>query len=155
MRRFPLQNVHDLSRNKADAAARRLHQLKAHWQAAENKLEELRKFRREYEERLRQTAGHGMKIHKMRDFHAFLSKLDHVMRAQGEEVARCRCEWEKGLQHWQEQHRRLNAYDALAKRHMNREIKRDNLREQRHLDELATRSFLYRHTQEHKPDEKE
>ena len=148
MRRFPLQNVHDLSRNRADAAARRLHQLKAQWQAAENRLEELRRFRREYEERLRQSTGRGMGMHQMRDFHAFLAKLDHAISSQDAEVARCRGEWDKGRQHWQEQRRQLSAYDALAKRHLERETRRDNLREQRNLDELATRSFLYRRAEE-------
>jgi flagellar protein FliJ len=139
-RPFPLQRLLDLARHRADAAARRLHQLKARWLEAEAKLEELRKFRREYEGRLRHSTVHGMRVHLLRDFHAFMAKLDTAIRAQSEEVRRCHLRWDEVRREWQQHHRKLDAFDVLAKRHASQELYRENKREQRQQDELAAKS---------------
>jgi flagellar FliJ protein len=147
-RRFPLQSLLDLAREHTDSAARRLHQLKAKWSEAEEKLHQLAAFRDEYQRRYQDAASQGMSMTALRDFQTFLGKLEQAIARQGEEVEQCRRRWEVGQQAWHEQKRKLSAYDTLSKRHSHAEMRREAKREQRDQDEFATQSFTRRGKEE-------
>lgn len=140
-RRFHLQSLLDLAQNHTDAAARRLGQLKAKWNEAQEKLDQLVVFREEYRQRYQHAASQGMSMTALRDYQAFLGKLEAAIKQQGEEVEQCRKRWETGQQAWQTQKRKLSAYDTLAKRHHQGEVRREAKIEQREQDEFATQSF--------------
>lgn len=140
-RRFHLQPLLDLTQNHTDGAARRLHQLKAKRNEAEEKLQQLTAFRDEYRQRYQQAAGHGINMNALRDFQLFLGKLEMAIKLQGEEVEQCRKRWEAGLKVWQDHKRKLSAYDTLSKRHQQNEMRREAKIEQGEQDEFATQSF--------------
>ena len=77
----------------------------------------------------------------LRDYQAFLGKLDAAITQQSEEVEQCRRRWEAGQQAWQLHKRKLSAYDTLAKRHYQGEMRREEKLEQRDQDEFSTQSF--------------
>lgn len=136
-RRFPLQPLLDLAQDHTDAAARKLGMLKAKWQEAEEKLQQLKSYRVDYQARLLRGTKTGMQANSIKDFHLFLGKLDLAIRQQSEEVERCRKSWEGGLHEWQAKQRRLKAFDTLSQRHLSSERKREDKQEQREQDELS------------------
>jgi len=139
-KRFPLQSLLDLAQQHTDTAAKNLQLLKAQWNEAEEKLQQLLHYQKEYRERLQQSAGTGVNIAVMRDYQVFLAKIELAIGQQGEEVERCRQSWEAGQQAWHMQKRKLGAFDVLAKRHRHGELHRESRQEQREQDEFAAKS---------------
>lgn len=140
-RRFHLQSLLDLAQNHTDAAARQLNQLKGKWNEAAEKLGQLMAFQEEYRQRYQNAASQGMSMMALRDYQAFLGKLEAAITQQSEEVEQCRKRWEAGQQVWQVHKRKLSAYDTLAKRHHQGEMRREAKLEQRDQDEFSTQSF--------------
>lgn len=138
-RKFPLQPLLELSQSRLDEAGKRLNTLKASWNGAQERLQQLEGFSREYQERLRGVSGQGMSVAVFRDYQLFLGKIELAIKQQREEVVRCQERWEQGRREWLEQRRQNKAFGTLAGRHQAAEAKREDKREQRDLDEHSTR----------------
>lgn len=134
---FHLQPLINLAEDRSQAAAQALARLKQAWQDSENKLHQLRGFLDEYNQRLHQQAQTGFSISQLRDFQAFILKLELAIRAQAEEVERCRMRWNKGQEEWQAREREVKAYQTLRQRHDEAERKSEERLDQRLQDEFA------------------
>lgn len=134
---FHLQPLINLAEDRSQAAAQTLARLKQAWQDAESKLQQLQGFLDEYNQRLQQQAQSGFSISQLRDFQAFILKLELAIRAQGEEVERCRMRWHQGQEEWQTREREVKAYQTLRQRHDAAERKSEERLDQRLQDEFA------------------
>ncbi len=141
--RFPLQPLLEHSRHRMDAAERLLRLLKKREGDAQGRLEELEGFRKEYQDRLAGTSGGGMNIQLLRDYHAFLAKIEQAVRHQQAEVEQASQRWQTAHQQWLEQRRKVKAYETLAARHAADLAKGAERRDQRATDEHAVKRFLY------------
>ena len=138
-KRFPLQTLLEHSQHRMDSAERLLVNLKRREDAANARLDELRGFKSEYQQRLAGAGSKGMDIHLLRDFHAFLVKMDGVIRQQADEVDKAHNHWLQAHAHWLQLRQKVKAYETLAQRHHAREVARMEKREQRLSDENALR----------------
>ena len=136
-KRFHLQPLVDLAEDRSQNAAQALARLTQAWQAAEHKLEQLRGYLAEYNARLQQQAQSGFSISQLRDFQAFILKLEMAIRAQAEEVEGCKTRWEHGQAEWQAREREVKAYQTLRQRHDQAERRSDERLDQRLQDEFA------------------
>lgn len=134
---FHLQPLIDLAEDKSQAAAQELARLRQAWQDAENKLAQLKLFLDEYNQRLHHQARTGFSISQLRDFQAFILKLELAIRAQAEEVERCRQWWMRGQEEWQAREREVKAYQTLRRRHDDAERRLEERLDQRLQDEFA------------------
>lgn len=134
---FHLQPLINLAEDKSQAAAQVLARLKQAWREAENKLQQLQGFLDEYNHRLQQQAQSGFSITQLRDFQAFILKLELAIRAQAEEVERCHVRWQQGQAEWQAREREVKAYQTLRQRHDEAERKSEERLDQRQQDEFA------------------
>ncbi len=138
--RFPLQSLLDHARHRMEAAERLLRILKRKEEDARRRQDELSGYKREYQQRLTGQAGdRGMDIHLLRDYHAFLNKLDVAIGHQEREVAQALAHWRGAHDSWLELRRKVKAYEALAARHHQQERQREERRDQRLTDEQAAR----------------
>jgi flagellar FliJ protein len=137
MKRFHLQPLIDLATDKSQAAAQELARFKQVWQDAENKLVQLRIFLDEYNLKLQQQSQVGFSISQLRDFQAFILKLELAIRAQAEEVERCRQRWVIAQEEWQAREREVKAYETLRRRHDDAERRTEERLDQRLQDEFA------------------
>lgn len=137
-RKFPLQQLLDLSQNHVDSAAKNLQALKIRWNDAEDKLKQLLAYRESYRERLQESGKSGTSAMAMQDFRLFLVKLDTAIKLQQEEVSRCQARWDAGRQEWMRRRGKLKAFDVLSQRHRRSEEKRENLIEQKEQDEISS-----------------
>lgn len=145
---FHLQPLIDLAEDRSQAAAQELARLKQAWQDAENKLSQLKMFLDEYNQRLHHQSQTGFSISQLRDFQAFILKLELAIRAQADEVERCRLRWERGQEEWQAREREVKAYQTLRRRHDDTERRTEERLDQRLQDEFA-RNLHRRRTDEH------
>jgi len=139
--RFPLQPVLDLARDGADAATVRLGMAMKQLMDADRKLKTLLDYREEYQARLRDSVTSGIDSAGWRNFHLFLAKLDVGIDAARAQADSARARATQAQTEWQEQQRKLKAYDVLAKRHGREQAALDARREQREADDQASNTF--------------
>jgi len=139
-RRFPLEPVREVLRQRTEDAATSLQAHAARLRAAEAKRGELEGYLAEYEAMRLRVLQEGATAVRLRDFGVFLERIREAMDLQRVEEGRLRATWEAARQHWEEQSRREHAIDVLAARHAQREQRREGRAEQKLLDEFAARS---------------
>jgi flagellar FliJ protein len=138
-RPFPLRTLLEHSRHRLEAAERAMRYQKRKEEAALARLDELRGFRAEYQQRLAGAGQMGMDIHMLRDYHVFLKKLDVAIGAQEDEVKRARERWEVAHGHWSGARAKVKAYETLERRHFTAETRLEDKLDQARMDELVNR----------------
>ena len=136
---FTLQPLFELAARRLEAATADLQRLAALRQQAEDSLTQLEGRRAEYLAQLQRTLARGIEPDRLRDYRAFLSRLERAVGLQSEEVARRRRAWADAHARWLELRRRERALAVLEARHRRAEAVRAGRREQREQDELTVR----------------
>jgi len=139
--RFPLQPVMDIARNSADAATMRLGQAMQRLMNADRQLQTLLKYREEYQSKFRDSVTSGIDSARWRNFHLFLAKLDAGIEGARAQADAAREAAKRAQAHWQDQQRKLKAYDVLAARHERAHQTLTARREQRETDDQTANSF--------------
>ena len=136
---FSLQTVLELMQVRADDATQRLARLIANERDAKNKLDMLQEYRDEYAARFRQNAQNGMTQREWHNYQEFLNRLDEAINAQRQAVAQQARNTVAGQKNWQEQRKKLKAFDTLSERHFSAENAKEQKRDQKIQDEFAAR----------------
>lgn len=116
---------------RAQLADRRLRE-------ARSRLEELERYRRDYQAGLGQRVAVGMGGPALRDYHAFLGRLGEAILQQRQVIARCETERDFDQQRWREIAVQLKAVSAVVERWRSEDRVLENRAEQRDIDERAT-----------------
>jgi flagellar FliJ protein len=103
------------------------------------RMAQLRGFRREYEQKLAVSAGQGIDAYRLRDYNAFLARIDEAIRHQQQSLARLEAEVDGLRLIWLEQWGNARALEQLVTRYRREEQRTDAARDQRLHDELAQR----------------
>lgn len=140
-RRFSLQILLEHATHRLEAAERLLRILGRKEEAARQRLEEIRGYKREYQQRMAGAGEKGMAIHLLRDCHAFLLKVDQAIQHQETEVLKAHEQWEAAHAKWLEQRRQVKAYEVLAQRHRQEVNRLEEKRDQRVTDEAAAQKY--------------
>lgn len=138
-RAFPLETVRMLAQRRTESAAGELQGHAGRLRAAETKLEQLRLYLGEYRQSRTAALEQGLTAARLREYDAFLARLDEAIVAQSLEVERARATWEAARVHWVEANKREKAMDALAVRHAEEEQARENRLDRKVQDEFAAR----------------
>lgn len=144
---FHLKPLVTLAQERSEDAALMLAKLRQAWQHAEGKRDQLINYLEEYRQRLQQATQAGFSIAQWRDYQAFIAKLESAIRAQSDEVERCRGRWEIGQLEWQAREREVKAYLTLQTRHEAVERKLEERQDQRVQDEFAGQQHRRRGTE--------
>ena len=136
---FSLQTVLELMQVRADDATQRLARLIANERDAKNKHDMLQQYRDEYAARFRQSAQNGMAQREWHNYQEFLNRLDEAINAQRQAVAQQAKNTVAGQKNWQEQRKKLKAFDTLSERHFSAENAKEQKRDQKIQDEFAAR----------------
>lgn len=137
---FALQTVLDLMQIRADEATRNLAKLIANEKDAKAKLDMLQNYRDEYAARFRAAAQNGLSQREWHNFQQFLNRLDEAIDVQRKIVATQVMNTAAGQLQWQQQRKKLKAFDTLSERHHASENAKEMKREQKLQDEFASRS---------------
>ena len=136
---FSLQTVLELMQIRADDATKQLARLIANERDAKNKLDMLQQYRDEYAIRFQQAAQNGMSPREWHNYQEFLNRLDEAIDAQRQAVLLQAQHTATGQTHWQQQRKKLKAFDTLSERHFANEMTLEVKREQKTQDEFASR----------------
>ena len=138
---FPLQPVLELARSGVDAATARLGQAMQALMAADKKLATLLEYRSEYQARFRDAVAAGIDSAGWHNYHRFLARLETGIESARAQVESARAGALQAQTNWQEQSRKLKAFDVLAQRHERSQQHADARREQRETDDNAARAY--------------
>jgi flagellar FliJ protein len=105
----------------------------------EKKLDELVRYKAEYEQGFQQRASTGIGVTEMRDYQAFLSRLAEAIKQQQALVNRARAEADAERVKWHEALKRSKALGHVVERWQAEERHVTERREQRESDERAQR----------------
>lgn len=106
---------------------------------AETKLQELERYRLEYQQQFSQRAGRGMGATDLRDYQAFLARLDDAIRQQHSVVQRAQADRDAERQKWQKAAIKAKALDHVVDKWRAEERRVQDKREQRDSDERGQR----------------
>jgi len=135
-RMAPVQDlVDDTERRLATSLAQHERKLAE----AQNKLDELVRYKGEYEKQLAQRAGGGIAATDLRDYHAFLARLGEAIRQQQGIVQRTATERDAERLRWQAAARRVKAIDHVVTKWQAEEQRVLDQRDQRETDERGQR----------------
>jgi flagellar protein FliJ len=132
-----------------EAAERLLRLLKRKEDAAHQRLLELQGYKSEYQSRLSGVGAAGMDIVMLRDFYAFMVKLDSAIAHQKTEFAQAHASLQSAHNNWLALRQKVKAYETLAVRHANQELQRQEKRDQRITDETALRKHASNKNESH------
>lgn len=139
-----LETLIELATSQSDEAAKRLGRAIRACADTEQKLSMLLQYREEYEARFQAGLMTGISAAGYRNFQLFLEKLDTAITGQQQMVddAKQRIDDERST--WQSCERKRVSYDTLATRAQKLEEHKANRREQKTMDEFATRQANYK-----------
>ncbi|MBI5437873.1 MAG: flagellar export protein FliJ [Nitrosomonadales bacterium] len=143
---FSLQTLMNLAQHQNDSATRKLGQLNKQQQGAQQQLETLRQYRRDYQSRLQESTRFGMDHAELRNFQEFINKLDEAIAQQIQTVEQSKVSTQAGRGEFDSTRRKLKSFGTLKQRHADEQKKVAERSEQKSLDEhngrLAARKML-------------
>ena len=128
-----------VAENREASAARKFGVSQKQQQEEETKLVNLRQYHAEYMTRFQQTASNGMSASQLREYQAFLSKLEIAISDQEEVVRQSRQTSHQHKQEWNEKHIRTQSMDKAMGRMIADEQRQQEVLEQKLSDEVAQR----------------
>jgi flagellar FliJ protein len=139
-----LDTLIELATTQTDEAAKRLGVAVRNCQDTEQKLGLLMQYRDDYEARLRTGMANGMTAMGYRNFQLFLEKLDTAIAGQQQIVDTAKRRIVEERSAWQSSERKRMSYGTLAARKEAVELRKENKRDQKLMDEYANRLANYK-----------
>ncbi len=106
---------------------------------AQSKHTMLIEYRQGYLENMNRSLATGMGAEAYQNFQNFLKKLDQAITGQEDVVKFAKQQVKVHRELWQESQRKKLSYDVLIERSDKRELKVDQKKDQKMMDEFATR----------------
>jgi flagellar FliJ protein len=141
---FSLQPLVHLAQQKNDAATKKLGQLNQQHQTAQEKLDALQQYRKDYQVKFQEEAKVGMNPVDMKNFQDFIGRLDQAIQQQTSVIEKTKAGVQTGRTELMDTTRKMKSFDTLAQRHVDSEKKIEAKNEQRMQDEFTGRMTAYR-----------
>ena len=132
----PVQNLYDDSERRLALGLATIERRVAE---AEAKLQELERYRSEYDKQFAQRAGGGIGATALRDYQVFLARLSDAIKQQQAVVKRAQSERDAERLRWQEAAKRARALGHVVEQWQTEERRASDRREQHESDERAQR----------------
>ncbi|WP_431479006.1 flagellar export protein FliJ [Massilia eburnea] len=139
-----LETLIDLAQRETDDAAKRLGAALKAVSEAEEKLNMLIGYRDEYGRRFDASQQQGITPMAYRNFQAFMEKLDTAILGQQEVLRHNKARGDKEKQVWQDAERKRMSYSTLRDRAEAQELKKEAKRDQKAMDEHASRQAFFK-----------
>ncbi len=141
---FSLQPLMNLVQHQKDSATRKLGQLNKLEQSAQQKLDILLEYRKDYQTRLQESTQHGIDQGDLRNFQQFINQLDEAISQQIKAVERSKVSTQVGRGEFDTTQRKLKSFDMLQQRHIETQKKVAEKSEQKILDEHTGRFAAFK-----------
>lgn len=141
---FSLQPLINLTQHQNETATRKLGQLNRLEQSAQQKLDTLMEYRKDYQNRLQEASRVGMDQAQLRNFQHFINKLDDAISQQRKALEQSKVSTQMGRAEFDATQRKLKSFDTLHQRHIDAQKTLAEKSEQKALDEHTSRLSAYK-----------
>ncbi|HEX5364170.1 MAG TPA: flagellar export protein FliJ [Gallionella sp.] len=145
---FSLTTLLNLAEHHSDSATRKLGQLNQQEYSAQQQLEILLEFRRDYQAQMQKDTEAGMSPAALRNFQQFIYKLDEAIAQQRRQLENSKASTQLGRDEFDVTQRKLKSLDTLRQRHIETQKQIANKAEQKELDEHTGRMAARRMSDE-------
>lgn len=132
-----ISKVASLAKTSEQKSVKDLQQGQQTYQQKQQQLDQLKGFKQEYEDRLGSLGQQGIDARQLQDYRLFLSKLNHAIDQQSEDVQVSEKNVEDLQSKWLEESRRRTALDHLVDQQHKKEIQAQDKAEQKASDESS------------------
>lgn len=139
-----LAPVVDMAESAERTAAQRLGHFQGQVRVAEGKLDELERFRYDYQLQWIDKGGQGVSGQWLMNYQRFLNQLETAVAQQKQSLAWHQVNLDKARDAWQQCYARVEGLRKLVQRYIDEARQLEDKREQKLLDELSQR--LPRHS---------
>lgn len=146
-RPFRLQPLLNLAQMNSETATRKLGELNKQQHDRQAQLDMLLQYRRDYQARMQLSSQQSMDPVMLRNFQAFINKLDTAIAQQTQIVEQCQRSTQMGRGEFDNSRRKLKSFDTLQQRHIETEHKIEAKKEQHDTDERTGRMMAYRQSE--------
>jgi flagellar export protein FliJ len=143
-RPFSLQLVLDLTERRAEAKSRAVKLAHAEWLRARTQVVRMQQQRARYNDTLSSRLRQGCGSDVAREASEALRNYQKSLMAGLQAIESTHAAWQRTLDIWQTEKKRLEALQVLARRHALEEARRDEKQERRLHDELASKAAYMR-----------
>ena len=133
-----------MATKETDEATKRLGRAIRVSEEAQQKLGILQQYRDDYAARFQETLTNGLTALAYRNFQLFLEKIDNAIDGQVNVVQSSQQRVAEARTAWQACERKRMSYDTLATRARDQEMRKENKRDQKSMDEHAARISFYK-----------
>lgn len=134
----------ELATNECDKAAQALGTAIRVADETQKKLDLLLHYRDDYAARLQTNQAEGLTITGYRNFQLFLDKLDQAIIGQQQIVQDTQKQVEASQRAWQAAEHKKMSFDTLAERKRKEAQLKESRRDQKQMDEFATRQSQHK-----------
>ncbi|KAF1047567.1 MAG: Flagellar FliJ protein [Herbaspirillum frisingense] len=139
-----LDTLIELATKETDEATKRLGRAIRVSEEAQQKLVILQQYRDDYAARFQETLTTGLTALSYRNFQLFIEKIDNAITGQQDVVRSTQQRVTEARMAWQACERKRMSYDTLAARAKEKELQKENKRDQKAMDEHASRITFYK-----------
>ena len=141
-----LKMLQEIAAKEVDMAAEALAKSIKFAEEAKAKQDMLSGYRQDYVNNLNKILVEGMGTEAYQNFYQFFAKLDQAISGQQQAVDIANQKVQVNRQLWQESQRKKLSYEVLLNRSDKRELKVEQKKDQKMMDEYATRITRPRHS---------
>ncbi|OGS81083.1 MAG: flagellar export protein FliJ [Gallionellales bacterium GWA2_59_43] len=141
---FSLATLMNLVEHSNESATRKLGLLNQQQQSAQQKLDTLLEFRRDYQSQMQKGTQEGMSPIELRNFQQFIYKLDDAIAQQRKQLEKSQASTQLGRNEFDVTQRKLKSLDTLRQRHIETQRKIAEKAEQKAQDEHSGRAAARR-----------
>ncbi len=134
-----LRPLAKLAKDDEHSAARLMSECQRRLDLQRARLDDLRAYRQDYDNKLYTTGRSGMEAGALQRYKSFLAKLDEAIALQVQVVERIQEEYEQKSSAWSDARARHKSLDKAVAHHRSQEVARQERREQQQNDERAQR----------------
>jgi len=135
----------ELATREVDQASTRLGIAVQAAEDASRKLSLLEDYRQNYQLNFQENMLNGLSLWKYRNFQVFLENIDRAITSQQEVVRRAQQRVRIEREAWQVVERKCLSYKVLDEQEAQRQLYKENKREQKLMDEHAIRQYQHPH----------
>lgn len=143
-RPFSLQLVLDLAERRAETKSRAVKLAHAEWLRARTQVVRMQQQRARYNDGLSARLRQGCASDVVQEASEALRNYQKRLAAGMQMIESAHAAWQRALDVWQNEKKRLEALQVLARRHALEEARRDEKQERRLHDELASKAAYMR-----------
>lgn len=129
-----MEPVKQLAEDKADVAAKELADAQRRLDDHSLRLTQLHEFRGQYQQQRADSGANGIDGFRLRDYNAFVGRIDEAVEQQQREIAQLTAEVEQKRRQWTELLGRARAIDKVVGRYADDERRDEERRAQRQAD---------------------